>query len=109
MHASPAPSPTVRHRAAAETVAPASERPEPSLPPGVEELSYWLPRHEVCVGFAQRGVQRLFEWQARGLLAATQANVPNFVYTAPTSAGKSLVAEILMLRCVFLFILLSVQ
>jgi replicative superfamily II helicase len=42
-------------------------------------------------------ITECYPWQAAALREAVPAG-SNFVYTAPTSGGKSLVADILMLR-----------
>eukprot|EP00892_Ulva_mutabilis_P007224 jgi/Ulvmu1/4874/UM020_0160.1 len=47
--------------------------------------------------FEANGIHRLYEWQANAVQAAGHAG-KNFVYSAPTSGGKSLVADILMLN-----------
>ena len=47
------------------------------------------------------GIDELYEWQVSCLSAVLknpEASTTNLVYTAPTSSGKSLVAEILMLK-----------
>ncbi|CAK7310139.1 DNA polymerase theta [Vulpes lagopus] len=44
------------------------------------------------------GVKRMFEWQAECLLLGQVLEGKNLVYSAPTSAGKTLVAELLMLK-----------
>jgi replicative superfamily II helicase len=43
------------------------------------------------------GIEELYEWQAAAVEEAGP-NGANFVYTAPTSGGKSLVADILMCK-----------
>ncbi|XP_029795268.1 DNA polymerase theta [Suricata suricatta] len=44
------------------------------------------------------GVKKMFEWQAECLLLGQVLEGKNLVYSAPTSAGKTLVAELLMLK-----------
>ncbi|GMT19441.1 hypothetical protein PFISCL1PPCAC_10738 [Pristionchus fissidentatus] len=64
----------------------------------------WVPL-EVVDGYQEKGVKELFDWQKEVIDKAldegltNQDGIPlqekNVVYTAPTSAGKSLVAELL--------------
>ncbi len=46
--------------------------------------------------YAAKGVHTMYPWQAAALDCAKSGN--NLVYCAPTSGGKSLVAEILLIR-----------
>ena len=49
--------------------------------------------------YEQRGITQLFDWQAKALGGkGVLDGSSNLLYTAPTSGGKTLVAEILMLR-----------
>ena len=59
---------------------------------------YQLP-HRLSANFASLGVNWIYDWQKRcltrsGLLDGTD----NLVYTAPTGGGKSLVADVLLLK-----------
>lgn len=59
----------------------------------------WALRQEVVLGYAGCGIKEMYQWQSDclsipGLLSGKR----NVVYTAPTSAGKSLVADVLMIR-----------
>ena len=46
--------------------------------------------------YAKKGVSRMYPWQAAALECGERGS--HLVYGAPTSGGKSLVAEVLMLR-----------
>ncbi|KAG0620039.1 hypothetical protein M758_4G184200 [Ceratodon purpureus] len=61
------------------------------------ELSDWLPP-EACAMYASKGVKRLYPWQVECLQQDGVLEGRSLVYCASTSAGKSLVAEVLMLR-----------
>ncbi|CAI2348142.1 unnamed protein product [Caenorhabditis sp. 36 PRJEB53466] len=45
--------------------------------------------------YAEQGIERLFEWQINVLNGAIKHCDQNVVFSAPTSAGKSIVAELL--------------
>ena len=50
--------------------------------------------------YEERGVRGLYPWQLECLrTGALQREPQNLVYTVPTSGGKTLVAEIVLLRC----------
>lgn len=49
----------------------------------------------VSQAFAERGVRQMYGWQAAALECGQGSNL---VYCAPTSGGKSLVAEVLMIQ-----------
>ncbi|XP_020246250.1 helicase and polymerase-containing protein TEBICHI isoform X2 [Asparagus officinalis] len=61
------------------------------------QLSCWLPS-EVCSIYMKKGISKLYPWQVDCLLVDGVLEKRNLVYSASTSAGKSFVAEILMLR-----------
>ncbi|KAK3016369.1 hypothetical protein RJ639_005362 [Escallonia herrerae] len=61
------------------------------------DLSYWLP-DKICSTYRKRGIAKLYPWQVDCLLVDGVLEKRNLVYCASTSAGKSFVAEILMLR-----------
>ena len=69
----------------------------------LQELASWGIPNNVVAKYKQRGVDKLFPWQVDTLLGATYAasseeRCHHVVYSAPTSGGKTLVSEILMLR-----------
>ncbi|CAI0441279.1 unnamed protein product [Linum tenue] len=76
----------------------ASATPSSSAPhkDGLEILN-WLPL-EVCCIYRKRGITKLYPWQVECLQVDGVLQRRNLVYCASTSAGKSFVAEILMLR-----------
>nr|XP_043612753.1 helicase and polymerase-containing protein TEBICHI [Erigeron canadensis] len=61
------------------------------------DISNWLPS-ELCSIYKKRGISKLYPWQVDCLLVDGVLHKRNLVYCASTSAGKSFVAEILMLR-----------
>ena len=78
----------------------ASLLPDPSQNPllSLAHPKYGLPQTLVR-NFASLGIKSIYPWQSscllgRGLLDGSR----NLVYTAPTGGGKSLVADILMLK-----------
>ncbi|CAA6671596.1 unnamed protein product [Spirodela intermedia] len=60
-------------------------------------LNTWLPS-EVCSAYMKKGISALYPWQVDCLQVDGVLEKRNLVYCASTSAGKSFVAEILMLR-----------
>ncbi|XP_057957397.1 helicase and polymerase-containing protein TEBICHI isoform X2 [Malania oleifera] len=70
-----------------------------SFPPPRDrlDLSNWLPS-EVCSIYRKSGISKLYPWQVDCLQVDGVLHRRNLVYCASTSAGKSFVAEILMLR-----------
>ncbi|TVY83423.1 DNA polymerase theta [Lachnellula suecica] len=60
--------------------------------------SYRLPA-QLVRNFANNGVKSIYPWQSECLLqSGALGGEQNLVYTAPTGGGKSLVADILMLK-----------
>jgi replicative superfamily II helicase len=61
---------------------------------------YDLPRSVGDFYAKQRGVTRLYDWQHELLTQPEVRRGGNFIYSLPTSGGKTLVAELSLLRCV---------
>ncbi|KAF1858617.1 hypothetical protein Lal_00044650 [Lupinus albus] len=61
------------------------------------DLNSWLPP-EICSIYRKKGISKLYRWQVDCLQVDGVLQRRNLVYCASTSAGKSFVAEILMLR-----------
>ncbi|KAL2318229.1 hypothetical protein Fmac_032105 [Flemingia macrophylla] len=61
------------------------------------DLNSWLPP-EICNIYRKKGISKLYNWQVDCLQVNGVLHRRNLVYCASTSAGKSFVAEILMLR-----------
>ncbi|DBA82486.1 TPA: hypothetical protein ACH3X2_000714 [Trebouxia sp. C0005] len=59
-------------------------------------LYQWGLPQKVVQAYAAKGVHEMYPWQAAALECGKSGN--NLVYCAPTSGGKSLVAEILLIR-----------
>ncbi|XP_046847579.1 DNA polymerase theta-like [Xenia sp. Carnegie-2017] len=74
-------------------------------------LSSWGLPASILEQYDKIGIKTMFQWQAQCLRTGNVLNGGNLVYSAPTSAGKTMVAEILMLKriletkCKALFIL----
>lgn len=72
-------------------------RQRAAFPP--ETLEHWGVPPAVCrVYRSLKGMANLYAWQAAALGTPGVADGGSFVYCAPTSGGKTLVAEVLMLR-----------
>ncbi|KAI3822055.1 hypothetical protein L1987_09636 [Smallanthus sonchifolius] len=72
--------------------------PSSSIPPNDSlDISNWLPS-DICNAYKRRGISKLYPWQVDCLQVDGVLQKRNLVYCASTSAGKSFVAEILMLR-----------
>lgn len=63
-------------------------------------LSNWGIPDKVLEQYSSRGITSMFEWQAECLTLPGILSGRNLVYSAPTSAGKTLIAELLALKCV---------
>ncbi|XP_023274884.1 DNA polymerase theta [Seriola lalandi dorsalis] len=61
-------------------------------------LSSWGLPKPVLERYQKHGVTHMFEWQAQCLTVGQVLQGCNLVYSAPTSAGKTLVSELLMLK-----------
>ncbi|XP_029353156.1 DNA polymerase theta [Echeneis naucrates] len=61
-------------------------------------LSSWGLPKPVLERYHKYGVTHMFEWQAQCLTVGRVLQGGNLVYSAPTSAGKTLVSELLMLK-----------
>ncbi|KAA8895247.1 P-loop containing nucleoside triphosphate hydrolase protein [Sphaerosporella brunnea] len=59
----------------------------------------WGLPQEVLRGFRDCGIEEMYPWQSECLsLPGVLEGLRNIVYTAPTSAGKSLVSDVLMIK-----------
>ncbi|WKX99197.1 hypothetical protein Q1695_014237 [Nippostrongylus brasiliensis] len=61
-----------------------------------KQFPSWTPP-EIISAYAEKNITSLFEWQWE-VIEFAEANSGNVVYSAPTSAGKSIVAELIALR-----------
>ncbi|KAF7530020.1 hypothetical protein PCG10_004995 [Penicillium crustosum] len=88
------PSPDDHQKAVAATAPPSSQNPLLSL----SNPKYGLPP-ALTANFATLGVRNIYPWQASCLLArGLLSGERHLVYTAPTGGGKSLVADVLLLK-----------
>ena len=62
------------------------------------QMSFWGLPETVLARYASKGIQSMFEWQAECLGVGEVLDGDNLVYSAPTSAGKTLVAELLLIK-----------
>lgn len=74
--------------------------PAPNISNRCQIADWGLPQ-TIVNWFRKRGVTSLFEWQAECLCRGRVLFGQNLVYSAPTSAGKTLVADFLVLKQVF--------
>ncbi|KAL3481207.1 hypothetical protein BJX99DRAFT_243835 [Aspergillus californicus] len=69
-----------------------------SLGPSLEDPRFGLPL-SLVTNFAALGVDSIYQWQASCLLGeGLLEGKRHLIYTAPTGGGKSLVADVLMLK-----------
>lgn len=61
-------------------------------------MSFWGLPETVLARYASKGIKSMFEWQAECLGVGDVLDGDNLVYSAPTSAGKTLVAELLLIK-----------
>ena len=64
------------------------------------KLSQWGIPDLVLEQYAQRGITSMYRWQAECLMQPGILQGSNLVFSAPTSAGKTFIAELLALKCV---------
>lgn len=67
----------------------------------MKNLSKWGFSRFILEEYKKKGIEKMFDWQAECLSNDKVRNeAHNLVYSAPTSAGKTFVSEILMIRSV---------
>ncbi|XP_030370750.1 DNA polymerase theta [Scaptodrosophila lebanonensis] len=84
---------------------PTTETSTPTLDPkdleALKHISAWNLPHSVLSEYNKKGVIKMFDWQVECLSKPKVLfEHCNLVYSAPTSAGKTLVSEILLLKTV---------
>eukprot|EP01041_Mallomonas_annulata_P000427 gene427-765_t len=55
---------------------------------------------EICKGYEKLGIKQLYDWQYDCLFNSNILRHGNLIYCAPTSGGKTLVVELILLRTV---------
>lgn len=66
-----------------------------------KKLKNWGLPEEIALKYEQRGITEMFDWQVTCLAnSKVLLDCCNLVYSAPTSAGKTLVAEILTIKTI---------
>eukprot|EP00474_Spongospora_subterranea_P005566 CRZ06024.1 hypothetical protein [Spongospora subterranea] len=66
-------------------------------------LDFWSIPQTVQDVYASKGIRSLYSWQVEALsLAGVADGSKNFVFSTPTSSGKSLISEILLIRSLIL-------
>jgi len=63
-----------------------------------EGLKKWGVPDNIIAQYAARGIHKLYDWQADCLKTTKALDGRNLVYAAPTSGGKSMIAEMIMIR-----------
>nr|XP_053647287.1 DNA polymerase theta-like [Cherax quadricarinatus] len=89
------------HKAASILRSPFSENNESHIFLSTQEkmeLSSWGLPEAVLECYVKNGIKTMFPWQAECLSMPKVLDGRNLVYSAPTSAGKTLVAELLLLK-----------
>ncbi|XP_071956971.1 DNA polymerase theta-like [Antedon mediterranea] len=71
--------------------------PPPTTPNRLLLSSWGLP-DPVLAQYHKKNITKMFEWQAECLGQGSVLDGGNLVYSAPTSAGKTMVAELLVLK-----------
>ncbi|KAH8232595.1 hypothetical protein KR032_010136 [Drosophila birchii] len=81
--------------------APPEERNPPPDLESLKSIAAWNLPHSIQNEYKKKGVLRMFDWQVECLSKPRVLfEHCNLVYSAPTSAGKTLVSEILLLKTV---------
>ncbi|XP_017968668.1 DNA polymerase theta isoform X1 [Drosophila navojoa] len=95
-------SPNQLHLSPSCPAASESPRPQPLVDlKALKQISAWNLPHSVLAEYKKKGVVEMFDWQVECLSKPKVLfEHCNLVYSAPTSAGKTLVSEILLLKTV---------
>lgn len=72
----------------------------PKSTPNKLLLSNWGLPEIVLERYSEKGIKSMFEWQFECLSLPNVLDGGNLVFSAPTSAGKTLIAELIALKCV---------
>ena len=100
--------PSFQHFSSLSNAADMTDPTLPAVSPGTgpvvrarsRDLQAWINEPSIINGLKKMGISTLFEWQVECLETglSPRKGSGNLVYAAPTSAGKSLVAELIMIR-----------
>eukprot|EP00736_Rhodelphis_marinus_P010047 Rmarinus@m.17058 len=71
------------------------------VPEAARCLRYWDVPEEIDAMYKKQGVTTLYAWQAECLSEYKNSFKRNLLYSAPTSGGKTLVSEVLMINTLF--------